>query len=301
MRWTIGDVEVIRVEELQPVVPFDGLLRGVTQERLAAHRPWLLPHFVDPSGDALMSIHAFVVRSEGQTIVVDTCIGDHKIRSIPGMSDLSTGFLSRLKAAGCPPASVDTVLCTHLHFDHVGWNTRWDDGRWVPTFPRARYLFGRLEWEHWSAQEAAGAEQVLDRDQVLADSVRPVLDAGLADLVETDHRLTGEVWLEPTPGHTPGHVSVRIASGGAEAVVTGDAFHHPVQVAEPGWGASADTDAARAAATRREFVARHGRAGTLVLGTHFAPPTAGRIRPLQGGWWFDAAAAPAAGAAASPG
>jgi glyoxylase-like metal-dependent hydrolase (beta-lactamase superfamily II) len=143
--------------------------------------------------------------------------------------------------------------------------------RWAPTFPKARYLFGRKEYEYWSAQ-THGSEHAIQND-----SVRPVLDAGLADLVETDHRITSEVYLEPTPGHTPGHVSVRISSKGAEAVITGDLMHHPVQCAEPRWASNFDVDAEAARATRRAFLERYRDGKTLVLGTHFAAPTAGRV------------------------
>jgi glyoxylase-like metal-dependent hydrolase (beta-lactamase superfamily II) len=145
------------------------------------------------------------------------------------------------------------------------------EDRWVPTFPNARYLFGRREWEHWSAASAGPERDVQD------DSVRPIFDAGIADLVEMDHRVTAEVQLEPTPGHTPGHVSVRIVSRGEEAVITGDLMHHPVQCAEPGWASRFDVDAGAARRTRMEFLVRHADRPVLVLGTHFATPTAGRI------------------------
>ena len=128
------------------------------------------------------------------------------------------------------------MLCTHLHVDHVGWNTRLDAGRWVPTFPRARYLFARREWEHWSA------ERDEDTQRIMADSVKPVLDAGLERAGRDGPPLTDEIWLEPTPGHTPGHVSVRLRGREAEAVITGDLMHCPVQVAEPGWGSHFDSD-----------------------------------------------------------
>ncbi len=288
MRWTIGGVEVTRVFEQAPAVPFANLLRGTSLGGLDRHRSWLEPHFVTASGDAQLSIHAFVVRSEGLTIVVDTCVGDAKNLKIPGMGGLSTGFLDRFEATGTSRESVDVVLCTHLHFDHVGWNTMLVDGRWVPTFPRARYLFSRTEWDHWSGTEASSAQARLEPDLVLAESVRPVVEAGLMDAVDVDHRITGEVSLEPTPGHTPGHVSVRIDSQGASAVITGDCVHHPVQLAEPTWGASADLDFEGAVATRRAFVDRHGH-GTLVLGSHFAPPCAGWIRSGEDGTWFEAA------------
>jgi glyoxylase-like metal-dependent hydrolase (beta-lactamase superfamily II) len=193
-----------------------------------------------------------------------------------------TPFLGDLAAAGFPREEVDTVICTHLHFDHVGWNTMLVDGEWVPTFPNARYLLCRDEWEHWGREGASGYAATID------DAVQPVVDAGLADLVASDHRVTDEIRLEPTPGHTPGHVSVRLASGGADAVITGDLMHHPVQVAEPTWQTPFDSDPAAAIATRRAFCARYADRPVTVLGTHFHHPTAGRIVSHRDAWRFTA-------------
>ena len=202
---------------------------------------------------------------------MDTCVGNDKPREVKNWNMRQGRFLEDLAEAGFPRERVDTVLCTHLHVDHVGWNTMLKDGKWVPTFPNARYLFGRKEFEHWSKAPAGP-----DRD-VQMDSVRPILDAGLADLVAMDHRITSEVYLEPTLGHTPGHVSVCISSKGDEAVITGDLMHHPVQCAEPDWAARFDVDPDAARRTRRAFLERHAGKPVLVLGTHFATPTAGRV------------------------
>jgi glyoxylase-like metal-dependent hydrolase (beta-lactamase superfamily II) len=229
----------------------------------------------------LQSIHAFVVRAPGLTVLIDTCVGNDKDRG--GRAPfhmMRTPFLEDLAAAGVAPEAVDLVLCTHLHVDHVGWNTRLAGGRWVPTFPRARYLFARREWEHWSG------ERDEDTRRILADSVAPVLEAGLAQLVEVDHRVSSELWLEPTPGHTPGHVSVRLRGGDGEAVITGDLMHCPIQVAEPDWSSHFDSDAAGARATRRAFCQRYADTHVTVLGTHFHHPTAGRIVGHDGGWRF---------------
>ncbi len=276
-----------RVAEMLPLVTLHSMMQGATPEAVERHREWLEPHFLNPDGTANLSIHAFVIRSQGRTIVVDTCVGNDKSLAVPKMGGLSNPFLDDMEAAGCPPESVDTVLCTHLHFDHVGWNTVLRDGRWVPTFPNARYLFARAEWEYWSDGVPAGMER-LDPPSVLRESVQPVFDAGLVDLVDVDHEVTGEVRLEHTPGHTPGHVSVRITSGGHSAVITGDTIHHPVQLAEPDWGPSADGTRAQAAATRRQLAERYGDTDVVVLGTHFPPPTAGRIVGHDGGWRFHA-------------
>jgi glyoxylase-like metal-dependent hydrolase (beta-lactamase superfamily II) len=279
-RWRIGAVAVTRVVEMEGPGPGTFLFAEATPERLLQHA-WLRPHFLTDDGRTIGSIHAFVVESEGRTIVVDTCVGNDKPRAVKNWNMRQGRFLEDLAEAGYPRERVDTVLCTHLHVDHVGWNTMRVGGRWRPTFPNARYLFGRKEWEHWSVTPDPhdGAVQ--------GDSVRPVLEAGLAELVEMDHRLSGEVWLEPTPGHTPGHVSVRIASRGEEAVITGDLMHHPVQCARPEWASRFDVDAEAARRTRRAFLERFADRPVLVLGTHFATPTAGRV--LRDGplWRFD--------------
>jgi len=280
-RWQLGDVTITRVVELEGPVPPTFLLPDATPECVEAHAHWLRPRFVNANGRFLSSIHTFVVESSGMRIVVDTCVGNDKARTNPFWNRLQGPFLSTLTQAGFPPDSIDVVLCTHLHVDHVGWNTRLAGGRWVPTFPNARYLFSRREWEHWSR-----VEDDPDGD-VVGDSVRPIVDAGLADLVEPDHRLTPEVQLEPTPGHTPGHSSVRIASRGEDAVITGDVMHHPVQCAEPGWRSNFDVDADAARRTRLDFLARYADRPVLVLGTHFAAPTAGRIVRDGDVWRFD--------------
>jgi glyoxylase-like metal-dependent hydrolase (beta-lactamase superfamily II) len=268
------------VERAGPTRP-TWLLPDATPEAVDRHRHWLAPHFLDDKGRFLQSVHSFVVRAPGFTALVDTCIGNDKDRG--GRAPfhmLRTAFLDDLREAGVPPESVDLVVCTHLHVDHVGWNTRLEGGRWVPTFPRARHLFARAEWEHWSAQQDDGVTRIM------ADSVEPVLEAGLAELVKVDHRISDELWLEPTPGHTPGHVSVRVSSGGEEAVITGDLMHHPVQVAEPGWGSHFDSDSAQARETRRAFCERYADRPVTVLGTHFHHPTAGRIVGQGGTWRF---------------
>jgi glyoxylase-like metal-dependent hydrolase (beta-lactamase superfamily II) len=282
LAWSLGDVRVTRIVERELAIALAGLLPEATPGALARHRAWLEPSFLNPDGTATLSIQALVVQSSGKRILVDTCVGERKV---PGYEQLSEGgrpLPSELEAAGFAPASIDVVLCTHLHFDHVGWNTVRVGGRWVPTFPNARYLFARAEWEHWSREPSSVFTASFD------EAVRPVLDAGRADLVDPDHRITPEVRLEPSPGHTPGHVCVRIESRGERALVTGDATHHPVQWAEPGWRMVADTDPAQAVATRRRLRAACAGEGALVIGTHYAPPCAGHVVAAGGGFVFRA-------------
>jgi glyoxylase-like metal-dependent hydrolase (beta-lactamase superfamily II) len=283
-RLDVGQVRVSAiVERAGPTRP-TWLLPDATPEAVERHRGWLAPHFLDDKGRFLQSIHTFVVRTPALTVLVDTCVGNDKDRGgRPPFHMLHTAFLEDLRAAGVAPESIDVVLCTHLHVDHVGWNTRLERGRWVPTFPRARYLFARREWEHWSA------ERDDDTVRIMADSVTPIVEAGLATFVEADHRISDELWLEPTPGHTPGHVSVRLRSGDADAVITGDLMHHPIQMAEPQWCSHFDVDPEQARKTRRAFCERYADRPVTVLGTHFHHPTAGRIVTHGPAWRLEAA------------
>ena len=279
-QWTVGDVKITRVVEIESLGGSRFILPDATREACLAYT-WMQPHFMDEQGNLQMSVHALVVDTGDRRILVDTCIGNDKERHVPNWSHLQTHFLQDLSDAGYPPETIDTVLCTHLHVDHVGWNTMLVDGQWVPTFPNARYLFAKTEWEHWDANED---ESVYG--PVLADSVRPVVEAGLVDLVDVDHRVCAEVCLEPTPGHTPGHVSVHIRSGGAEALITGDCIHHPVQMSRPDWCSSADVDQAQGQQTRESLLERYVDDQILIIGTHFATPTAGHVKHLEGGGYF---------------
>jgi len=272
MKWRVGEVTVTKIVELEVTGGSRFILPQATYEEVLPIS-WLQPDFADERGRLKMSIHALVVETPARRILVDTCLGnDKENRRIPTWNKLQTSFLSDLAAAGYPRQAIDTVVCTHLHVDHVGWNTTRESDRWVPTFPNARYLMGRIEYAHWMSQR--------ERDEmiaVLADSVAPVWDAGLVDLVETDHRICDEVSLVPTPGHTPGHVSVRLASQSEAALITGDFMHHPCQIARPGWSSTADSDPKWARQTREQMLSNLADTPTLVIGTHFAGRTAGHI------------------------
>jgi glyoxylase-like metal-dependent hydrolase (beta-lactamase superfamily II) len=272
LRWDVGAVRVTRVEELLTPVPRDYMVAGITDEQLERQRPWIDPFF-DADGNLMLSFHSLVVESCGTTIVVDTCIGVDTPRIAPGDPTFPDRLGDEIDGG---LAGVDVVLCTHLHFDHVGWNTRTIDGVSVPTFPNARYLFGRAELDFLDTDD--------DSHEVREPSVAPLLEAGLVDVIDTDHRITDEVRTIPTPGHTPGHVSVVIESAGATALITGDTCHSPIQLTHPELASTRfDWDPAMSTETRRLLVARYADTDTLIIGTHFAPPTAGRLRSASTG------------------
>jgi len=272
MKWRVGEVTVTKIVELEVTGGSRFILPQATREAVLPIG-WLQPDFADGLGCLKMSIHALVVETPSRRIVVDTCLGnDKENRRIPTWNRLQTSFLADLAAAGYPRETIDTVICTHLHVDHVGWNTMLTDRGWVPTFPSARYLMGRVEYAHWTSRHDRE-----DMAAVLADSVTPVRDAGLIDLVEPDHRICDEVSLVPTRGHTPGHVSVRIASQGEEALITGDFMHHPCQIARPKWSSTADSDPVETRLTRERMLTLLADTPILVIGTHFAGRTAGHV------------------------
>lgn len=281
----IGDITVSRIVELEgPNSPrfTASLFPELNDDVLAPHLEWLAPRFIDSaSGLLVMSIHAFIVRTRHHTIVVDTCIGNDKNRNVSYWNQRHGPFLDDLKKAGVQPEAVDYVLCTHLHVDHVGWNTRLEEGRWVPTFPNAKYLFARDEWDYWQHKSGDGTGDMID------DSVRPIIDAGLAELVEGEHAIDDDATIIPTPGHTPGHVSLRLSSNGSEGVITGDMIHHPFQFALPEITSAFCVDPDLARSTRRAFLDRYAERDVTILGTHFPAPTAGRIVGHGDAWRFE--------------
>jgi glyoxylase-like metal-dependent hydrolase (beta-lactamase superfamily II) len=263
--------------------PLD-LLPTASLERFALHRPWLEPDLFDPAlGMLSLDRQSFVIRTPRHTIMVDTCVGADKERANPQWHHLQGPWLENFAALGLRPQNIDIVFCTHLHADHVGWNTRLKDGRWVPTFPKARYLFGRIEYEH--AKRAL--EKAPDPDgPLLEDSVFPIVEAGQAVFVDEGYEIEPGFRLSLTAGHTPGHLCLEIDAG-KRAVFCGDLMHHPVQVREPQWSSCFCLDPRQSAATRAAFLARYSDTGTLVVPAHFGRGTVGRVRQMQDSFDFD--------------
>ena len=278
-RIALGGLVVQRLPEMElPFRSLEELYIDATPEAVADARTWMEPWALCPeTGRAILAIQSYLVRGSRHTILIDTCVGCGKSNAWfePWHRREDRSWLDRLAAAGVRPEEVDYVFCTHLHSDHCGWNTQLVDGRWVPTFPNAKYVMSKAEAAH---AEAKGGDSY-------NESVSPVIEAGQALLVEMDHALDDEVRLEPTPGHTPGHVAVGLASGGQEAVMCGDLMHSPIQCRHPDWRYRIDTDPLQANETRRKFLGANSESGRLVLTAHFPSPSMGRV--TQSGEAFD--------------
>ena len=285
LRWQIGDVSITSVSETAtPTSPrflYDGVSKGGVLARAEA-APWLRPHFVSDDGYLLQRIHTCVISAGEHRIAVDTCVGNDKERTNPLWHRQQGPFLDDMAAAGFPPESITHVVCTHLHVDHVGWNTCLSaEGEWVPTFPNAEYLFCAPEYDYWANHED------LFGDAVFEDSVAPIAAADRANMVEAVDSICSEVSFQSTPGHTPGHLSVVVSSGGKRAIITGDMAHTPMQLADPDLSSMFDTDPDEARRTRHEAFGDWADGETLVIGTHFGGPTAGVMVPHQNAYRLD--------------
>jgi glyoxylase-like metal-dependent hydrolase (beta-lactamase superfamily II) len=291
----LGSISVQRVVELDRwVFPIEVLYPTLPAEHWSEMRRRLDDRFIDPaSGEMILSVHTYVVRVGGRTLLIDCCNGNHKPRPhMPTVNQLSTDYLGRLAAAGVAPEDVDVVMCTHLHTDHIGWNTRLADGRWAPTFPKAKYLFGRVDFEAMSHLRSIGPQHPIDADviQAFEDSVLPVVDSGQVEFVEAGHAVEREldhgIWLEGAPGHTPGHVVVHLESSRGHAIATGDAFHHLFQLAWPQYPVASEDDPVGAQESRRRLFQRSLDDGAILLPGHIPAPTIGRVVEAGGRFGF---------------
>ncbi|MDH3233360.1 MAG: MBL fold metallo-hydrolase [Alphaproteobacteria bacterium] len=267
----LGGITIDRVVEMEfPFRTGPELFTDITDEDVAPHRTEFEPWAIEPkTGRFIIAVQSYLVRTERHTILIDTCVGCDKTSTFLDRWHMRSdrSWLDQLAAAGAQPEEIDFVMCTHLHSDHCGWNTRLENGRWVPTFPNAKYVMTKREIA--AAEERAAPQW--------EESISPVIATGQALLVESDHALDDQVWLEPTPGHTPGHVAVGLAGRGQGAVMCGDLIHAPIQCAHPDWRYHVDHDPAQGTLTRRAFLEDACARDRLVLTAHFPSPSMGRV------------------------
>jgi glyoxylase-like metal-dependent hydrolase (beta-lactamase superfamily II) len=284
----IGSFEVNRIADYQgPFFDPSEFFPDFDPAVVSEHAALLGPRLLEPgTGKLIFSFHSFVVRTGRHTILIDSCIGNDKERPTrPQFHRMHTSFIDDLARLGVKPEEVDYVMCTHLHWDHVGWNTRLVDGSWVPTFPNAKYVMAKKEHDHWRDFHASG----VDSPHALAfgDSILPVVKSGQALLVDDNYALDDGLWFEPYPGHTPGNIVIHAKSGGDRGVFIGDVLHHPLQCLRPEWSTFACTDMDGSRVSRTRLLEEHADSGTLVMPAHFPEPTAGWVRRHGSAYRFD--------------
>ncbi len=277
----LGQMRVHKVHEMESPVPLLSQLPGVTCDDLARVMRWYqAPDEITGDPDTSMmtyAVHSWVIEIGGKTVLVDSCDGNHKNRSIEAVHQLNTPYLDNLRAAGFAPEDIDLVMCTHLHFDHIGWNTRLENGRWVPTFPRARYLFGKRDYAYFQANPEGEALHY----EAFCDSILPVMDAGQGELVDEDMQVMAEIghglWLEPAFGHSPGCCTVNAQAGGPPAIFWGDVIHHPIQLIRHDLPFAFDSDPAQASQVRRATLERAADSDLMCFPAHFRGTSAGHV------------------------
>jgi glyoxylase-like metal-dependent hydrolase (beta-lactamase superfamily II) len=284
--FSVGEARIARIEETyQPVYKPRDLFPEWNEDIYNQHRHWLVPNHYDPdTGLIKLSVHSWLLQIGGKKILIDACCGNQKDRPLrPFWHMLNTPYLERLAAAGARPDEIDMVMCTHLHHDHVGWNTQLRDGRWVPTFPNARYIFSKPDFEYYLKADADPQTAPVEFG-TFRDCVLPVVEAGRADLIAGPHRLNEHIEIAPAPGHSAGHVVFKLASQGQQAVFIGDVFHHLLQIYYPHWNFPKNSDPEQARASRRMVLEHCASTGALALPCHVGAPFAGYVDAVADGF-----------------
>jgi glyoxylase-like metal-dependent hydrolase (beta-lactamase superfamily II) len=290
----IGDATLTRVLEwLGPLRTVSELFPDTPATAWRERQSELAPAFWDPaSGAYRCAIQTWVLDADGLTALVDTGVGNDRDRpQIPVFSHLNTPFLDTLARAGVTPEDVDVVINTHIHYDHVGWNTRLADGAWVPTFPNARYLVPGADYRYFHPDNAAVMRAPRTEDErrrfagirlVFEDSIAPIERSGQLELWDGEYRISPSLRLAAAPGHTPGSSVLWLqARDGAGAVFVGDLTHSPMQIYRPGDSCSFDLDATAAARSRRAVLAEAARLGATVFPAHY-PGRGGAVLSASG-------------------
>ncbi|REF73343.1 MBL fold metallo-hydrolase [Paracoccus versutus] len=282
IRNCINGIDIYQVIEMDIGIEVHWTFEHVATTEEVRKIPWLFPTYVAEDGSFQAIVQSFVVAIGNRVVVIDTCIGNEKDRMIelPRWSHLQTNFMESFRKTGFAPEDVTDVLCTHMHMDHVGWNTSLRDGNWVPTFPNAKHYFSRTEYEYWLGNPDGAGE---GNHLAFADSVQPVIDAGMAVFVDDNADLGDGISLLPTPGHTPGHVSIRLRTEQGALYITGDSIHHPCQLARTEWSARIDWDQEVSRQSRRKLLDLASCDNAYLAGSHFSIPSIGRVVPAEDG------------------
>ncbi len=282
LKWKIGDVEIFQIVEIEDCGKLiQSIIKDATSENVRKIK-WLYPHFAGKKGNLKAAVQSFLIKSGKNNILVDPCNGNNKIRTdISEWSNLQTNFIKNLNKI-IREKEINIVACTHMHCDHVGWNTMLENSNWVPTFQNAKYLFVKEEYDYWKNKPD---KEIADDRAAFNDSVVPIIKEGLAQFVKTDYKIDKNISLIPTPGHTPGHVSILIESKRKRAIISGDILHHPCQIANPEWSTDSSLpDIAKG--TRKRMLEEIADTDTLFIGSHFSNPVAGNIIKSKKGFVF---------------
>src|SRR4051812_32382059 len=292
---SVGDARITGVIEYSgpthdPAFLYPGVDKAARDTALKASASWLAPNHYAPAIDRLIvTVQIWVVRAGGNVIVVDTGVGNRKVRAAAERMDrLNTLVMPWLESIGAGPDQVTHVVMTHMHTDHVGWNTVEKDGQWVPTFPKARYLFPRDEFDYWQAQYDKGDTGVNGGSHV--DSVLPIVEAGLADFMDGKSEVAGCLAPEPVPGHAPGMLSFRLRSRGEEGLFTADVMHNAIQIVRPDWNDRYCLWPDQALQSRVAVLKRAAERGALIMPMHLGAPYCGYVRRQGEGYAFEPAA-----------
>ena len=284
----VGNTVIHRiVEQEAPFFPAFQFFPTLSKELYEENKAWLQPIYFDASDRVNLCIQSYLVQTPHHNILIDSCVGNDKPRPTRPFWNMmkSDRFEKGLAATGIGIGDIDFVMCTHLHTDHVGWNTRIENGRWVPTFPKARYVFADRELAFWTKRQKDDPAAC----PWIEDSVLPIVAANRVDIVKSAHAFNDLVTLIPTPGHTIDHYSVQVGKPGTDAIITGDMIHSPLQARYPELGMLADYDSKQAGVTRRELFGKVCDTTTLMCTAHFPSPSSGRV--VRHGDGFDFAKA----------
>lgn len=274
LRWKIGDIEVFQIVEIEAGEVIQSIIPDATNENIQ-EISGLTPDFADENGKLKAVVQCFLVKTGDKIILMDTCNGNLKHRpDMPEWGSIQTDFLAGFRETKTDLHQVNLVICTHLHFDHVGWNTKLQDSAWVPTFPNAKYIFVRDEYNYW---EKGPENQIASDLEAFQDSVKPIVDAGQSVLVDADYRVDNQVRLLPTPGHTPGHVCINIESKDQRGIFLGDLIYHPCHIIKSSWVTESDQVPNQSVASRKRILNEVANTDTVLFGVHFPNPVAVRV------------------------